>query len=325
MTTATETNTDLVVFDSNNTQMIEISGRIKNLVITDKDSRDLAFNLCRDANQMTKLVDTKRLELLRPITAEKKRLKAEYESEIKPLDEKAAQIEAYAKDKLISPLLDTIAAQKKNILAFDDREEKEKAARQKAIDDARKAEEAAARQRQAEADKKAKEEREAAEKAAEDARLEAERIANAANEEARKAQEEAANKKGIAGERARLEAEKLANEAKETARKAEEAAALESERLVREAKERADQEAERLRLENEEKNKQLAQQEADLNAKAKGREKITYEAILMDINLVQDIYLIKKVDMSKVISAIDLGAREIPGFIIKENRELKFK
>jgi len=140
-------------FDVAKTSTNEITHLLENMVITDHDTRNDAYEACKQANALKNEVDEKRLELLRPIAAEKKSMKADHKKELEPLDELKKQIEEYANDNLIGPLNKAIAIRKQTIIAWDDkikREEaerlaeiarKEKEAEKKHIEDLKKTEE----------------------------------------------------------------------------------------------------------------------------------------------------------------------------------------
>jgi|ETNmetMinimDraft_30_1059905.scaffolds.fasta_scaffold01123_5 hypothetical protein len=116
-------------FDVAKTSTNEITHLLENMVITDHDTRNDAYEACKQANALKNEVDEKRLELLRPIAAEKKSMKADHKKELEPLDELKKQIEEYANDNLIGPLNKAIAIRKQTIIAWDDKIKREEAER----------------------------------------------------------------------------------------------------------------------------------------------------------------------------------------------------
>ena len=120
-------------FDVAKTSTNEITHLLENMVITDHDTRNDAYAACKQANALKNEVDEKRLELLRPIAADKKSMKADHKKELEPLDELKKQIEEYANDNLIGPLNKAIAIRKQTIISWDDKIKREEAARLAAI------------------------------------------------------------------------------------------------------------------------------------------------------------------------------------------------
>jgi len=116
-------------FDVAKNSTNEITHLLENMVITDHDTRNDAYAACKQANALKNEVDEKRLELLRPIAAEKKSMKADHKKELEPLDTLRDNIEAYAKENLITPLEKGIAIRKQTIIAWDDKIKREEAER----------------------------------------------------------------------------------------------------------------------------------------------------------------------------------------------------
>ena len=106
-----------------------ITNELKNMVITDRESRDEAFEACKQANTLRGLIDNRRKKFLRPIAFDKKKLKLKFEKDCEPLDELKKNLEAYAKNKLLIPLEAAIATRKRTIIDYDDKMRREEADR----------------------------------------------------------------------------------------------------------------------------------------------------------------------------------------------------
>lgn len=275
-------------FDIAKKSVAEIEAKLKRCVLTDRGSRETLFNFCRDADRIRKMIEAKRLELLRPIAEEKKRLKNDFIKSIEPLDDLKKNIENYSKKILVKPLEDAIGESKSKIIIWDRTEEERKAEEQRKIEAERQRVEEEARRKE----EQARQEAEAREK-----KIEADR---------REAEEAAAKKKGIAAKIAKEKADRDAAEAKEQAE-------LEAAEKIKNAK--IDAAMDRSAIQD---------REEDLNKKSKGREKeeVTWE--VTGIDMVPEKYIIKKIDRVAVDLAVKEGTREIPGIKIIVNKTLKF-
>jgi len=137
---------DLEPFDPAKETIRLIKVGLNGFVVTDRDTRDLLFNMCKDANKALKTVDAKRLELLRPIKAEKKLLNDQLKKDLEPLTEIERKLEEYAKTELMDPLQGIINEKKTMIIDWDRKEAErvtkiEREAEEKRIADEKAAEE----------------------------------------------------------------------------------------------------------------------------------------------------------------------------------------
>ena len=105
-----------------------VSG-LDNMVITDRETRDDAFEMCKQANTIVKDVDGQRKKFNRAIKSETDTLKTQYEIDLKPWKKLKSNIDDYSKQTLLIPVQNAISDKKQEIIAFDDKMRREEQAR----------------------------------------------------------------------------------------------------------------------------------------------------------------------------------------------------